>query len=151
MAKIVSTKMLGLTSLKKKLYKAPLALRKEVAGLMEGAAETVRDDVRNQIRNEPKTGRWYTRRGIRYQASAPGQAPAYATGALFKTIGIKKSSGTKPNARLIADGVYRLMELGTRLMRPRPAFVPAFKRNAKAIIDKVERKSRDVFKKVARG
>lgn len=141
----------GVPRLKRKLDLLPLALRREVAGLMQEGAETVAEDVRRQIASEPKSGRWYIRRNIRYRASAPGEAPALATGALFGTIRIKTSTrGDKPKARLLADGVYRLLERGTRLMRARPAFVPALRRNAKAIIERVEGKSRDVFRRLAR-
>lgn len=146
----VRAKMLNLTRLKKKLEQAPIELRREVAGLMAEGAETIEEDVKRQIKDMPKTGRWYTRLRVRYQASAPGEAPAYASGSLFKTIQVKKGAGSKPNARLIADGVYRLMEYGTRLMAARPAFLPAFHRHKQGIIDKVERESKAVFRKHAK-
>ena len=143
----VRARTLNLTRLKRKLTQAPIELRREVAGLMVEGATTIEEDVKRQIKDLPKTGRWYTRLRTRYQASAPGEAPAYASGSLFKTIQVKKGTGAKPNARLIADGVYRLMEFGTRLMAARPAFLPAFNRNKQRIIDKVERESKGVFRK----
>lgn len=146
----VRARTLNLTRLKRKLTQAPIELRREVAGLMVDGAELVEADAKRQIKDMPKTGRWYTRLRVRYQASAPGEAPAYASGALFKTIQVKKSAGAKPNARLVADGIYRLMEFGTRLMAARPAFLPAFNRNKQGIIDKVERESKSVFRKYGR-
>jgi hypothetical protein len=143
----VRAKMLNLTRLKRKLERAPIELRREVASLMEEGAKTIEDDVKRQIRDGTKTGRWYTRSKITYRASAPGQAPAFATGALYRTIKTIASKATKPNARVIADGVYRLMEFGTRLMAARPAFLPAWQRHKRPITAKVERESVAVFRK----
>lgn len=138
---------LGLTKLKRKLERAPVELRKDLAGLMQSGGETLADEVKRQIANGPKTGRWYTRAKVRYRASASGEAPAYATGSLFRTIRVKTTTATKPGARVIADGVYRLMEFGTRLMAARPAFLPAFQRLKRPIADKVEHGSKAAFAK----
>ena len=79
----------------------------------------------------------YVRKGVKYRASAPGQAPAYATGSLFRTIKVKLSNATKPNAKLVADGVYRLMEFGTRHQAPQPFMRPAWDAHKGRLVDDI--------------
>lgn len=143
----VRVRTLHMTRLKKKLLEAPIALRKEVSGLLKTGAELVEADVKREIQNGAKTGRLYKRKGIEYRASAPGQAPAFATGALFRTIKVKASNAAKPAARLVADGIYRLMEFGTKRMGARPAFLPAWARHKQPITNKVETESVGIFRK----
>lgn len=143
----VRVKTLNFTRLKKKLLQAPIELRREVSGLLATGAATVEADVKREIEHGTKTGRIYVRKGVRYRASAPGQAPAFATGSLFRTIKTKVSNAAKPNAKLVADGVYRLMEFGTRLMAARPAFLPAWQRHKAPIAAKVEAGSKSIFRK----
>ncbi len=72
------------------------------------------------IQNPPKTGRIYARRGVRHQASAPGEAPASDTGRLAG------SSDVFPNpanvsARINWSAQYaKPLELGTQTIEPRP-------------------------------
>lgn len=143
----VRVKTLNFTRLKKKLLQAPIELRREVSGLLATGAAAVEADVKRDIEHGTKTGRMYVRKGVKYRASAPGQAPAYATGSLFRTIKTKVSNAAKPNAKLVADGVYRLMEFGTRLMAARPAFLPAWQRHKAPIARKVETESKNIFRK----
>lgn len=144
----IKVKLLDLTKTRRKLERALTQdLRREVADLMVDAAEVVELDVQRAI-DAPKSGRWYTRMKVKYQASAPGEAPAYATGTLYKTIRVTRSvGGFKPAARLRADGRYRHLEFGTSKMDARPAFIPAFNRNRKKVRDRVVKKSRDVMKR----
>jgi len=53
------------------------------------AGVIVTDKLRYIIRNGPRTGRVYTIRGRKHQASAPGEAPANRTGRLAKSVGYK--------------------------------------------------------------
>lgn len=47
----------------------------------------VTEKLRYMIRNGPRTGRVYTFRGRKHQASAPGEVPANRTGRLAKSVG----------------------------------------------------------------
>jgi hypothetical protein len=84
----------------------------------------LRDDIVKRIQRGPKTGRVYTRNGIRHQASAPGQAPATDQGdlalqTLFRTVSplAIEVFNTMPKA------VW--LEYGTTRMAPRPVWRPA--------------------------
>lgn len=83
------------------------------------AGVIVTDKLRYIIRNGPRTGRVYTIRGRKHQASAPGEAPANRTGRLAKSVDY------------IATGHHTLqvgekaeyagwLENGTKKMAPRP-------------------------------
>lgn len=77
-----------------------------------------------------KTGRFYRRpkprRGF-YQASAPGQPPAIASGRLAKAIRSVRGRFISPfEAEAVIDVPYaRLLEEGTERMAPRPFVRPA--------------------------
>jgi hypothetical protein len=84
----------------------------------------LRGDIVKRIQRGPKTGRVYTRNGIRHQASAPGQAPATDQGdlaiqTLFRTVSplAIEVFNTMPKA------VW--LEYGTTRMAPRPVWRPA--------------------------
>ena len=67
-----------------------------------------------------KSGRIYTRRGVKHQASAPGEAPASDTGRLVNSRRITLDS-KDIRARLTFATRYALpLEVGTRRVEPRP-------------------------------
>lgn len=67
-----------------------------------------------------KSGRVYTRRGVRHQASAPGESPASDTGRLVQSRRIIIDAQAI-RARLNFSTDYaRALEMGTRRMEPRP-------------------------------
>ncbi len=72
------------------------------------------------IQNPPKTGRIYARRGIRHQASAPGEAPATDTGRLAGSSAVFPDQANL-SARINWSTDYaKALELGTQKMEPRP-------------------------------
>jgi hypothetical protein len=91
--------------------------------VMEVAAE-LEADIKLRIQSGPKTGKIYTRGSVTHQASAPGQAPATDTGGLIGSIQHERDGFAKASvlSRLMTS-VY--LELGTRHIAPRPAWVPA--------------------------
>ncbi len=106
-----------------------------VEATLKGAAQIVLNDSRAAIARGPKTGTVYKRRGIRHQASAPGEPPATDTGSLA-------SSGVADAKGLEAFVVYRMvyakwLEYGTRHIAPRPFLFPAAERNRQRIGDMV--------------
>lgn len=71
------------------------------------------------IRNGPRTGRVYTFRGRKHQASAPGEVPANRTGRLAKSV---RYEATGHHTLVFGeDAEYAgFLEHGTRNMAPRP-------------------------------
>lgn len=147
----MSIKVKGADSLQKKMRRMPSVLEKAVRPITVQAAEDMRRDMLAEIR-KPKSGKEYVRAKIRYRASAAGQAPAAATGALIKTIQTdKRHKIGLARALLRFSGIYRILEYGTRSIAPRPLYGPAFKRSVAATIPKIEEAGRNAMAKTARG
>lgn len=84
--------------------------------------------ISNYIFNPPKTGRWYTYRGRRYQASAPGQSPANRSGRLAKSGGYRVRNYYE--LKIYETAPYAgYLEFGTRKMAPRPHIIRAIRAN----------------------
>jgi HK97 gp10 family phage protein len=75
--------------------------------------------LRYMIRNGPRTGRVYTFRGRKHQASAPGEVPANRTGKLAKSVGYE---ATGHHTLVFGEEAEyaSFLERGTRNMAPRP-------------------------------
>lgn len=79
----------------------------------------VTNQLRYMIRNGPRTGRVYTFRGRKHQASAPGEVPANRTGRLAKSV--RYESTGHHTLRVGEDAEYAgWLENGTKRMAPRP-------------------------------
>lgn len=79
----------------------------------------VTNKLRYMIRNGPRTGRVYTFRGRKHQASAPGEVPANRTGRLANSVGYEASG----HHTLVVgeEAEYAgFLERGTRKMAKRP-------------------------------
>ena len=107
------------------------------------AAQEAKAKVIAEI-ERPKSGIVYKRRRrnkswIQWQASAPGEAPAKKTGERMAKIEVKKANrANKPSSRIKAPGIYRLLELGTDSVEPRPLFGPvmrAYRQKFKDLLD----------------
>lgn len=79
----------------------------------------VTEKLRYMIRNGPRTGRVYTFRGRKHQASAPGEVPANRTGKLANSVGYLVSG--HDDMQVGEEAEYAgFLEHGTRNMAPRP-------------------------------
>lgn len=75
--------------------------------------------LRYMIRNGPRTGRVYTFRGRKHQASAPGEVPANRTGRLANSVGYE---ATGHHTLVFGEEAEyaSYLERGTKKMAPRP-------------------------------
>lgn len=91
------------------------ALRGAIAG-----ANILRNEILRRIQQDPKTGRIYTRRGVKHQASAPGEAPASDQGTLVAGITVEVDEATL-TVRVTNNAAHAAaLEFGTDKMEPRP-------------------------------
>lgn len=81
---------------------------------------------------EQKTGRVYTRRGIKHQASAPGEPPASDTGTLLNSRRIDLMDERLAARMLITARHAAPLEFGTRDMEPRPHAIRALEETSAA-------------------
>ena len=112
----------------------PKDIRAALARVVDRHIRIVRDKIRMAMRAR-KHGRVYYINGKRHRASAPGEAPAILTGALYRSI-VPRISASKTQARIAPKVFYaHWLERGTKRghskfsrwrMRPRPYMKPAF-------------------------
>jgi len=104
-------------------------------------SEVVNETVRF-IKNGPKTGRIYTVRGARHQASSPGESPALRTGRLARSADYIVRNFQEMTVGESAS-YAGFLEDGTRNMDPRPHLIRAVRSKARdterTILDSVER------------
>ena len=118
---------------------------------MTKSVHLVERHVKQLMTESPRGGREYSvgrgRRRRTHKASAPGEPPAVLSGLLRSSIhssasrspggdveGVVYSQVSKGKARAISK-YASLLELGTRLMEPRPAWVRALREKSQEIVD----------------
>lgn len=95
----------------------------EMQALIIRTAVRVQSTAVSSIQRGAKTGRVYTRGGVKHRASAPGQPPATDTGALASSVA--RVDG-KLEAAVGTGLTYgRDLEFGTNNMAARPWLFPA--------------------------
>lgn len=70
-----------------KIFIAERATNVALTAAWKEVGVIVTEKLRYMIRNGPRTGRVYTFRGRKHQASAPGEVPANRTGRLAESVG----------------------------------------------------------------
>lgn len=109
----------------------------EATMITELAADKMAENMKKSILTGAKSGQQYYSNGKRHQSSAPGQAPANNTGALVRSIKVKKN-GKEATISIEKDyAIY--LEFGTSKMRARPFIIPAFLKTKKWFSDKLHR------------
>lgn len=103
--------------------------------------ESLKRDVKREILRKPKSGRLYiirTRSGARrrHRASAPGETHANLSGKVRRSVGFRVSGSSEMRFGYGALGgrgrapLYaKMLEFGTRRMKPRPSLQNAIKAN----------------------
>jgi len=103
-------------------------------------------DIRNGIKNPPKTGRFYNFKGRRKRASAPGEFPANRTGRLRRSTDFSVQ-GSK---RMIigAKAFYGpFLEEGTQIMEPRPFLIRVIRDNEKVNWNQMQESLKEEIKR----
>jgi HK97 gp10 family phage protein len=124
------------------LRKFGAAADKYVAEVVNGTAQNIRTTAIKSIQRGTKSGVVYQKYAPNrtHQASAPGQAPASDTTALWKNI---TSEIDGKQATITSNAEYSAaLEFGTERIRPRPFMVPAmeqarpkFEKDLQKIVD----------------
>lgn len=108
--------------LNRHLQDAPIRFKKGCIKGWRKAGQIVRNNVREMIKNPPKTGRKYA--NLPKRSSAPGESPAYQYGKLSKSVAYKAYSWNEMEVGYqVVYGLY--LERGTDRMKPRPALSTA--------------------------
>lgn len=98
---------------------------------MYAATQVVRNEVLRTL-SGPRTGRRYRVPGtnVYYTASAPGEAPAVATGQLRQSIQASIQRVGRMIVGIVGSPLEKAVHLehGTRHMQPRPFMRPSFER-----------------------
>lgn len=122
--RIVKAELRGLAELEQKMLDMP---EKVGVGIVEGLeiiGRIILNRATDKIMRGPKTGVRYRRGGVVHQSSAPGEAPASDTGRLVGS-GTTWVDAASLSAIVAFDVKYaRLLEFGTRFIRPRPFLFP---------------------------
>lgn len=104
-------------------WNSPEILARVRIGAMRGVSRwilRIEERAVELIMTPPKSGRIYVRRGVKHQASAPGEAPANDTGRLVNSRRVELFE-SQLRARLTFSTEYALpLEVGTKNMEPRP-------------------------------
>lgn len=96
-------------------------------------ARQIQRSIQAEMR-KPKHGLYYTYRGRKYRASAPGEAPAIRSGALYRDLNPRYSAGgmrATISPRVVSEtgAPYPdILEKGLGQMEARPFMKPAFNR-----------------------
>lgn len=137
------------------LISALAAFREDALERLRRALAASADEVRARARESmegSKSGRVYRLPGggRRHRASAPGEAPAVATGRLRAGVGVRLAAGGLGATVGVHDaslaGIAANLEFGTRAMAARPWLLPALEAARPA----AERRFREALAEAAR-
>lgn len=107
---------------------------------MRSGATLVARDAREKLRSEGRTGRFYPLPGSdrKYQASAPGEAPAAVKKNLAKSIKTSVSRKGFSARVLTGDPKAHIQEYGSEKQEPRPFLRTALADKARAVFKALE-------------
>ena len=110
---------------------------------------TVTNRLRYILSNGPRTGRVYTIRGRKHQASAPGEAPARLTGKLIQSVDYEVTGHhtLEVGEHVLEDGpIAGWLEFGTKKMAPRPHLKVAVEQTQSEVMDILQKSIAEAHK-----
>lgn len=123
------------------------ALRKAaMVGIIEGT-ELVRNEMIRLMMQSPHTGRFYRRRGVTHQASAPGEPPAVDRGFLVNSISTSYDTVQLAGRINVSAPYFLALELGTENIEPRPVARPALVNKRAEVLAAVQRNMAGVLRR----
>lgn len=103
----------------------------------EGLGKDLQDLIRAELDNGTGTGKVYEEKGRTHRASSPGKPPKSDTGALSKSVSVKRTGAGASEVR-IKSPYAAALEYGTSKMRPRPFVAPAVTELKKRVVKKLK-------------
>lgn len=104
------------------LSKVDSTLEPAIRALVAVTASNIIRDTKVDMRR-PKSGRVYSYKGARHQASAPGETPAVRSGALFRSLNRKLFNAPGGSIGIVTTDIPYAKYL---IRNDRPIFNPAF-------------------------
>jgi|GEM_PF-1652861 len=130
------------TGLRDRLERLVTRLEARVLRALREGADSLAQQVRENLRDDGRSGRvTITPQGL-HQASAPGEVPAPLTGKLSQSIAVEPG-GQVDELRVTADTDYAAaLEFGTQQNAPRPFLAPALEEAREDIKMRVKKAAR---------
>lgn len=147
--------MTGVNALRRALKRVEADVAEAAERALLEAGRELRDDIAESMR-APKTGTTYPdpETGGAHTASAPGEAPAVATGGLLDAVRVRPAQDGPGITVGVHDGPEAeqaaRLEFGTRVMAARPWLVPALERNRARIGKRVEAALTQALERIGR-
>jgi len=129
------------------LPKVESAMKRGIRDGMKQAGFLIFKTLTAGIERGPKTGRFYTRKGRRKQASAPGEYAGIVTGDYLRSAKFFVG-GDNSLEYGFTDRKATWLELGTKKMKPRPALALATKARQSDTFDILARSGKKFFEKL---
>ncbi len=123
-----------------KISKISKEMQNSLSAQIVISAKLVESTAKLSIQKGFRSGDTYIRNGIERRRSIPGEAPKTDRGRLVASIFSKFPSIGKGLIAEVGTNIKygKLLEFGTVKMAARPWLFPAFKKNANAIIKRIE-------------
>ena len=140
-----SVKVEGLERIGQASQEVRDAIARELKKGLYASAKKVEADAKRSIAGSAGKmgGRFYKRRGVLHQASAPGEPPSTDTGRLVNSISGELDTRAPGEANVKAGGgivkYARFLEFGTAKMAARPFLFPALEKNKAWIKDRLDK------------
>jgi HK97 gp10 family phage protein len=121
---VIRARIEGLPDLQAACAAQPEKVRLGVIDALKIIGLLIMNRAKARIQSGSKTGRKYKRGAVTHQASAPGESPATDTGKLVSSGEWAVDEGSLWVTVAFSAFYARLLEWGTRFIRPRPFIMP---------------------------
>lgn len=133
--RVFKAKITGEKDLEAAFKLLPDRVRLGVIDALKAIGLLIRNRAVSKIQKGPKTGRRYKRGSITHQASSPGEAPATDTGKLASSAEFDVDEQGLWAIVSFSAFYARMLEFGTRFIRPRPFLFSSVDESKETIIE----------------